>query len=151
MTTPTATLDLQIGTWADITDRIPDGYRAEGRTAYACLEYDPDRRLEDTTHYYDGDSITPEERARYLAEDHARAEAWRRDEWWYVGVVVEIRQKTATNWAVDPVIGRASIWGVESDSGAAYFGELAEELIGEACLDAVNLARAVADLGVGRE
>jgi hypothetical protein len=93
---------------------------------------DPDKAPEVTADNYTGEPA--DDIARYLKEDQARYDAWMRGDWEYLGVCVDIRIKTATNWAVPSIVGRASIWGVESDSGA-YLEELAKELRAEAVND----------------
>jgi hypothetical protein len=69
------------------------------------------------------------------SSDDSRYESWQADEWYFIGVCVDIRIKTATNWAVPSIVGRASIWGVESDSGADYFAELEKEMRADAFAD----------------
>lgn len=93
---------------------------------------------------YDDESIhtTPEQRQEVLD----RIEAWKRDEWWYIGVVVTVtvsipyattpdgRIRTATDTETE------SLWGIESDSdefsekaGAPpYTIEVAQDLAGTA-------------------
>lgn len=99
------------------------------------------KEIIDTSRYDDVDD--PIERAKYIAEDEKRYEAWMADEWSYVGVCVDVRIKTATNWAELPLVGRASIWGVESDSDDTYFAGLEEELIADALEDVNALRRAL--------
>jgi hypothetical protein len=65
-----------------------------------------------------------------ISENHY--EAWQADAWGYVGVVVEIRIKSEMNWAIPHKVGSASLWGIESDSGADYFAQVEAELIAEA-------------------
>lgn len=90
---------------------------------------------------YDG--VEPIERAKYEAQDETRYNAWQADEWYYLGVCVDVRIKTATNWIELPLVGRASIWGVESDSGEEYFTQLETETIDEALEDVKRLRAAL--------
>src|SRR3954471_13138019 len=92
---------------------IIEVYRVADENSSFNEHNEPDR--------YDG--VEPIERAKYEAQDEARYNAWVADEWFYVGVCVDVRIKTATNWAVLPLVGRASVWGIESDSEPAYFAE----------------------------
>jgi hypothetical protein len=78
----------------------------------------------------------------YIEDDYKRYEAYNNQQWYMVGVVCEISVKTKSKWAVNPVVGKASIWGVESDSGN-YFKELAKELISEAKADLKHLQEAI--------
>jgi len=50
------------------------------------------------------------------------------------------------NWAVPTVIGRSSVWGVESDSGEDYFKELAKDQIAEALADIERIKKALATI-----
>jgi hypothetical protein len=81
--------------------------------------------------------------ADYIEEDYKRAEAYNRGEWCMMGVCVDIHVKTKTNWAVPPVVGRASVWGIESDSEPSYFDEVANDLVKEAKIDLKNLRKAI--------
>jgi hypothetical protein len=86
----------------------------------------------------------PGETARQYAERAAMHDfnvlrAWANDEWRWVGVVV-----TATRDGIE--LGRASLWGIESEdypgSDGSYLIEVANELTGEALNDATaQLAR----------
>lgn len=82
---------------------------------------------------YEG--LPPEDIATYTAQDEARFETWVADEWNYLGICVDVRIKTAANWAEHTIVGRASIWGVESDSGADYIRELERDMRVEAIND----------------
>lgn len=76
----------------------------------------------DAPPYGDG---TPGERAHRAAlADFNRLRDWCNDEWCYVGVVV-----TAYREGIE--LGRASLWGIESDAGD-YLTEVANELLDEA-------------------
>ena len=71
----------------------------------------------------------------YIEQDYARMEAYNRGEWYMMGVTVEISVKTKTNWATDPIVARASLWGIESDSEASYFEQVEKELMHDARID----------------
>jgi hypothetical protein len=85
---------------------------------------------------YDQDS-TPEsliedEGPEYAEENQKRIDAWKRDEWHYVGVFAEAWKcgvKLATS---------AGLWGIEDDSEKSYFAEVSED---EAS-DAIEQAKA---------
>jgi hypothetical protein len=67
----------------------------------------------------------------YRREDEERIEAWRRDEWWYLGVYVEIDLVVSGTLQT---VRSPGLWGVESDSDDAYFRSVAsdeyDELLG---------------------
>ena len=87
---------------------------------------------------------SPKDRQRYLAQDKARLDAYYKGDWHYVGVCCDISITTEMNWAVPTVIGRSSVWGVESDSGEDYFKELAENQIAEALADIERMKKTLA-------
>lgn len=116
--------------------------RTEGNLTYHVFrEVDEDADLSYLEQDYT--DCPKKERATYLAQDKARLAAYRRGEWYPVGVVCEISIHTKTNWAVDLVIARVSLWGIESDSDAAYFLEVAEDQIAEAKQDLKELKKAL--------
>ena len=91
-------------------------------TVRASLEWDGTTRPEDS------DCYTPEV-----------IEAWRRDEWCFVGVVLSV-------WADDILLDKhaASLWGIECNfpgTNNSYLSEVADDLLPEA-LDAANDVRA---------
>lgn len=108
---------------------------------FKVLDQDPDLSwLTDESRYAD---CLPEEIADYRKQDEERLSEYNRGNWYMVGVVCEVSIKTKTNWAVDPVIARSSVWGVESDSDESYFLTLAEGQIEEAKHDCANLREAL--------
>mgnify|MGYP001558118327 FL=1 len=109
---------------------------------YTEIDEDPD--LSYLQQNYKEDS--PKDRQRYLAQDKARLDAYYRGDWHYVGVCCDIRIKTETNWTIPTVIGRSSVWGVESDSGEDYFKDLAEDQIAEAFADIERMKKALATI-----
>lgn len=79
--------------------------------------------------------------ADYIEQDYERAEAFNNNEWQYLTIGCEIAIKTAMNWAVPSVIGRAYLSGVESDSGDDYLKSVEADLLAEAW-DDLHLLRA---------
>jgi hypothetical protein len=61
---------------------------------------------------------------RAVQADFDRMQAYLKDDWWYVGVIVEMLDVNGD------VIEKESLWGIESDSGD-YFEEVANELADE--------------------
>lgn len=80
-----------------------------------------------------------------------RLEAYQDGDWHMIGICVDISIQTATNWAQPPVIGRSSLWGIESDSSTEYLADIEKDLIEEAEHDVSNLKRALctAEAGAG--
>lgn len=75
--------------------------------------------------------------ARAALADFARLRDWCNDVWSWVGVVVTAEREELE-------LGRASLWGIESDAGD-YLAEVAAELLPEALADArATLAKLVA-------
>lgn len=93
------------------------------------LLYTVKRVLDETPDlsYLDPDA-TPE----YAEENQARLDAYNRGDWCMVGVCVDIQIQTRKNWVDPPVVGRASLWGIESDSDDTDFAEVESDLIREA-------------------
>jgi len=70
-------------------------------------------------------------------ENESIIEAWRNDEWFYCGIVLDIELADGTLW--DPVQA-ASLWGIECNfpgGNNAYLQEVANELLQEA-IDEAN-------------
>jgi hypothetical protein len=100
---------------------------------------------EDQQTNYDG--CSDEEKAQYLAEDTERYEAWKRDEWYYMGIVCTIRKNTTTHWADGGLeVGRASVWGIESDSDDSFIRATEEEMVDRALAEVELLKVALASL-----
>lgn len=77
---------------------------------------------------YQVEGETPRQRAaRAALADYKHLRGWCNDSWGWCGVVV-----TASRAGVE--LGRASLWGIESDAG--YLVEVANELAGEAVAEA---------------
>lgn len=86
---------------------------------------------------YDVPGETPRQRAAKAARaDYDWLRAWCDDSWNWCGVVV-----TASRAGVE--LGRASLWGIESDAGS-YLVETANELAGEALAEAAAKVREIA-------
>ena len=113
---------------------------------YRLIDYDtqPDELI-DSGRYEDADPARVE---KYKKEDAARLKSFQ-DEWNYLGVCCDIRIKTATNWAVPHKVGSASLWGIESDSGEAYFAQVEAEMIAEAEADLEKTIAALAGITAG--
>ena len=106
------------------------------RTFYGQDEYPDVSYLEQD--YSTDKSITKKEAAKYRAQDQKRLDAYNRGDWYMGFVGCEIRAATPTNWACPPLVGRAYLHGIESDSGE-YINQVAEELVTEAEQDMRNL------------
>lgn len=82
----------------------------DGTDYRARIEWDTDSRPDDFEGY-----------------SESRLRSWRRDEWYYVGVVIRAERGGVE---LDDYI--ASLWGIESDSSPKYFLEVANDLLREA-------------------
>lgn len=75
----------------------------------------------------------------YLAADAERLEAYERQEWAMLGVVVTILKAGVE-------LAHASLWGIESDSEESYFDEVAQDCAHEALPEAkAKIAALIAD------
>lgn len=82
-----------------------------------------------------------EDAAKYREQDRERLDAYDRGEWYMLGVCVEIRKQTTTKWANGGLeVGRASVWGIESDSGESHLAEVEKDMIAQAFAE-VNLLK----------
>lgn len=79
---------------------------------------------------------------RYAREDRERLEAYNRGEWWCIGLraTVELLHSSGPGATVGTVhrLSTGGLWGIESDSGEAYFREVAAEEVADLrglCLD----------------
>lgn len=103
---------------------------------------DEDARPEVDPSLYAG--LPAAERAKYRRQDKARLTSWERGRWLYIGIAVTIRQQTSSNWANGGlVVGRASIWGVESDSAKRYLRELEDDMQAQAEAEVGHLKEAL--------
>lgn len=106
----------------------------------AMSDYDPDLSWLDDKSKYKGCS-TPAEIEEYHAQDLARLEAYRNEEWWSVGLrarAILTFVLTGPGWGdgpgveqMGPVVESAGLWGIESDSDAGYFVEVWSEQYAE--------------------
>lgn len=104
------------------------------------LDDDPDTSYL-TQEYEDS---PPEERAEYKARDVARLKGLKRGDWYYMGVCVTIRKQTKAKWADGGLeVGRASVWGIESDSEASFIAEVERDMIAKAMSEVNNLREAL--------
>lgn len=81
--------------------------------------------------------------AKYKAQDAMRLRDYNKGEWYMLGISVEISKRTATNWAKPPVVGRASVWGFESDSDESFLKVEEDNIISEAFKDVQHLKEAL--------
>lgn len=71
---------------------------------------------------------TTREQIKYCRQDWARAESLNNGEWNYIGVrAVATAEIGGAEWTAHS----SGLWGVESDSGAKYLAELANEQLAE--------------------
>lgn len=94
---------------------------------------------------------SPADRAKYKAQDQKRLKGLRNGDWHYIGICVDVRKQTPSNWADGGlVVGRASCWGFESDSTEGHLKSEEEDLIAEAFAEVDRLKRALADTEVSK-
>lgn len=61
------------------------------------------------------------EAAKYRTQDYDRLMALDRGEWYMMGITCSVRKQTSSNWADGGMeVGRASVWGIESDNSEEY-------------------------------
>ena len=87
----------------------------EGFELIARVEYDEDTRVTDFDCY-----------------DESAVSAWKRDDWFFCGIIVKARRHGVT-------LGSASLWGIDAnfpDSDNSYLTETAVELASEAIAEA---------------
>ena len=106
-------------------------------TTFTEPDYDADLSYLEQD-YSSDTSITAEEAAEYRRQDQERLDAYHRDEWYMLMVGCEIQAKTATNWAIPLMVGRAYLHSIESDSGS-YIDEVANDMVEEARHDMAAL------------
>jgi hypothetical protein len=78
---------------------------------------------------------TPDEIAKYVAQDQARLEAYYAKEWCYIGIraVATIRVYSG-RYVTEYTLKSPGVWGIESDSDSSYLDEV--------YLDECNVLRA---------
>jgi hypothetical protein len=118
-------------------------FEQDGFTVIVSRILDTDGDLSNLEQEYS--DCTPEEQAQYKEQDAKRLAGYNNGEWCYVGVAVSIRKNTASNWADGGLeVGRASVWGIESDSEESYFASVEADEIAEAFAEVERLRKALA-------
>jgi hypothetical protein len=114
-------------------------------TVKHLIDEDPDlSTLEPDSGRYEG--CTSEEVKLNEQMDADRLAAFYRGEWHYIGIVVSIRKQTASHWADGGLeVGRASIWGIESDADPSHLDEIERAEIAEAEAEVARLRAALAE------
>lgn len=92
---------------------------------------------------------SPADRSKYQKQDRARLTAYHQGDWYMLGIAVTVRKQTASNWADGGLeVGRASVWGFESDSEESYLKAEEEYIIIEAFTEVERLKAAISALPV---
>jgi hypothetical protein len=64
----------------------------------------------------------------YRDQDQARLDTWRSGDWWFVGIrakaIIRIPHGTNPDCWIVTELSSPGLWGIESDSGDAYFEEV---------------------------
>ena len=97
------------------------------------LLFDADPDLSYLAQDYAEDDITPMEQARYQRQDRERLAAYRRGEWYMVGVradAIILIPRGGSTWQLQ-TIRSGGLWGIESDSEPSYFTEVGADEAGE--------------------
>jgi hypothetical protein len=67
----------------------------------------------------------------YREQDQARLAAWRRDEWHFIGIrakaAIKIPYGSNPDCWITTELSSPGLWGIESDSGDAYFQQIYQE------------------------
>lgn len=122
------------------------------KTAYTHKDA-PKNKIETSVtilHIFDTDS-TPDDYLfqdeDYRAEDQKRLDAWKRDEWYFIGIRVCVR---IHNWQTgnSREYESGGLWSIESDSDDSYLLQVAQDQLNELQaefpeLEAVTLDKAV--------
>lgn len=117
-------------------------FKQDGFTVTVKHEFDEYGGLSWLTDVNRYAGCAPEEIAEYQKQDNERLEAYDRGDWCLIGVCVSIRKQTSSNWANGGLeVGRASVWGIESDCDKEYFAEIEMDMIAEA-FEEVNRLKA---------
>ncbi len=116
-------------------------YEQDGFTV--TVRHVPDENA-DLTYLEETYTEDTDEARAYNERNAERLADYRRGNWGPLGVVVDIRRQTRSNWADGgPVVGHASVWGNESDSDPAYFAELERDITAEAWAEVDRLREAL--------
>lgn len=92
-------------------------FKQDGFTVrvYRLLDEDPDLS------YLEQECFEPEGKERLAA--------FHRGDWYMMGIRVDIQKQTSTNRADGgPIVGSASLWGIELESDEAYLASVEQEL-----------------------
>jgi hypothetical protein len=84
------------------------------------------RKLVEDRHCTPTDYLFQDE--EYREQDEARLEAWRRNEWWFVGLLAEAQIMVVENGtgSIYEIVS-PGLFGIESDSGEDYLNEVYTE------------------------
>jgi hypothetical protein len=111
---------------------------------HTFIGFDDDPDLSYLEQDYSKDkSISKREAKKYAEQDRKRLEAYNRGDWHMCYVGCEVFAKTKTNWAQPPMVARAYLHGIESDSEPSYFEQVAAELKHEALADLKSLKESI--------
>jgi hypothetical protein len=72
------------------------------------------------------DGLTPDEVRNYVASDYARMEDYNANGWCYLGLRAVAKYQTSFGSPIQ-TLSSGGLWGIESDSDASYFAEVAAE------------------------
>lgn len=76
---------------------------------------------------------TPDDVRKNMRQDYERMESLNAGQWCFIGIAVEASISVPVGQSRIASTVNASLWGIESDSGDAYFKETEDELLGEVC------------------
>ena len=117
-------------------------YEKDGFLIIVNRVYDDDPDTSYLTQDYEEEA--PADRAKYREQDKARLASLYRGDWHFLGIAVEIRKQTASNWADGGLeVGRASCWGFESDSEESFLRQEEENITAEALAEVGRLKEAL--------
>lgn len=109
-----------------MNDKRFNGSIYETDDARECLVHLSPNIVAKASYTFDGDTQPTD----YDCYDDEQIAAWRRDEWWYVGVIVEV---TAEVGDATVELANESLWGIDYDGwNDEYLFEVANELLLEA-------------------
>lgn len=76
--------------------------------------------------------LTPEEVRKYTRQDYERMEALNRGDWCFIGISAEAEYSIdSPNGSPIQTVTSGGLWGIESDSDAAFFAETEQEQLSE--------------------
>lgn len=101
------------------------------------IDQDPDTSYLEQDYSDIGDAA---EAAKYRTQDKLRLASYYQGDWYFMGITASVRKQTSSNWADGGLeVGRASIWGVESDSSEEYLESVEKDMEQEALLEVERL------------